>query len=239
MATKHGKGLAVLINSLVLSQYFNSADVSRSCDAAEDTAFGDSFKSYIPGLHDGSISLAGMWDPAASATDATLSTLLGLDTTIVSVLLEGATVGGRAKIAKCAQASYDISAPVGDLVTAAAEMPADGGVWGGDVLLAGSAVTSTGTGTSVNNGVATTEGWLANLHITATSGTPTVTFKLADSADDSSFADVTGGGFTAATTTGSEQIGSGTGTVRQYARAAYTVSGGSPSMTAYIILARR
>jgi hypothetical protein len=53
-----------------------------------------------------------------------------------------------------------------------------------------------------------------------------------------SFADVTGGGFTAATAIGSEQIGSLTGTVRRYARAAWTVTG-STSMTAYIILARR
>lgn len=241
MATTHGKGLAVLVNALLLSAFFNSADITRSCDVAEDTAFGDSFKSYIPGLHDGSISLSGMWDPAASATDATLSTLLGLDTTIVSILLEGATVGGRAKIARCAQASFDISAPVGDLVTAAAEFPADGGVWGGDVLLAGSAITATGTGTSVDNGIATTtQGFVANLHVTAASGTtPSATFKLTDSADNSTFADVTGGGFTAITTTGQEQIVSLAGTVRRYARAAYTITGSAPSFTAYMILARR
>jgi hypothetical protein len=238
MTVRHGKGLVVLINALVMSQFFNSADFARTCDTAEDTAFGDSFKSYIPGLHDGTISLSGMWDPAAGATDATLHGLLGVDTTLVSILCEGATVGTRAKICKSSAASYDISTPVGDVVTAAAEFPADGGVWGGDVLLAGTAVTSTGTGTSVDNGAATTEGWVANLHITAIAGTPTVTYKIADSADDLSFADVTGGGFTAATAIGSEQIGSLTGTVRRYARAAWTVTG-STSMTAYIILARR
>ena len=69
MATRHGKGLVVLLNALVMSAYFNSADFARTVDVAEDTAFGDSYKSFIPGLHDGSISLAGMWDPAASATD--------------------------------------------------------------------------------------------------------------------------------------------------------------------------
>jgi hypothetical protein len=238
MATKHGKGVAVLINGLLMSAYLNNADISRTCDTAEDTAFQDTFKSYIAGLHDGSISLSGMWDPAANATDATLSALLGLDTTIVSVLLEGATVGGRAKIAKVAQASYEQSAPVGDVVTAAAEMPADGGVWGGDVLLAGAVVTATGTGTSVNNGVATTDGWVANLHVTAVDGTPSIVFKLADSADDSSFADVSGGAFAAATGISAQQISSGTGTVRQYARAAYTLTG-STSLTAYLVLARR
>ena len=66
MATKHGKGVAVLINGLLLSAYFNNADISRTCDTAEDTAFQDTFKSYIPGLHDGSISLSGMWDAAAN-----------------------------------------------------------------------------------------------------------------------------------------------------------------------------
>jgi hypothetical protein len=238
MTVRHGKNLVVLINALVMSAFFNSADFSRTCDTAEDTSFGDSFKSYKSGLHDGTISLSGMWDPAAGATDATLHGLLGVDTTLVSILCEGATVGTRAKICKSSMASYDISTPVGDVVTAAAEFPACGGVWGGDVLLAGTAVTTTGTGTSVDNAVQTTEGWVANLHVTAISGTPTVTFKLADSADDSSWADVTGGGFTAATAIGAQQITSLTGTVRRYARAAWTVTG-STSMTAYIILARR
>lgn len=240
MATRHGKGLVVLLNALVMSAYFNSADFARTVDVAEDTAFGDSYKSFIPGLHDGSISLAGMWDPAASATDATLSGLLGVDTTLVSILIEGATVGGRAKIAKSSLATYDVSAPVGDVVSATAEFPADGGVWGADVLLAGAAVTATGTGTSVDNGVATTDGWIANLHVVTVSGTtPSCIFKLADSADNSSFADVASGAFTAATAATSEQIGSLTGTVRRYARAAYTITGTSPSFAAYLLLARR
>ena len=125
-----------------------------------------------------------------------------------------------------------------DVDATAAEMPADGGVWGGDVLLAGAVVTATGTGTSVNNGVATTDGWVANLHVTAVDGTPSIVFKLADSADDSSFADVSGGAFAAATGISAQQISSGTGTVRQYARAAYTLTG-STSLTAYLVLARR
>jgi hypothetical protein len=238
MTVRHGKNLVVLINGLVMSAFFNSADFSRTCDTAEDTSFGDSFKSYIPGLHDGTISLSGMWDPAAGATDATLHGLLGVDTTLVSILCEGATVGTRAKICRSSAASYDISTPVGDVVTAAAEFPADGGVWGGDVLLAGAAITATGTGTSVDNGVATTEGWIANLHITGIVGTPTVTYKLTDSADNSTFADVAGGGFAAASAIGSEQIGSLTGTIRRYARAAYTLTS-TTSMSAYLILARR
>lgn len=238
MATRHGKGLVVLINALVMSAFFNSADFARTCDTAEDTAFGDSFKTYIPGLHDGTISLSGMWDPAAAGSDVVLQALLGVDTTIVSILIEGATIGGRAKICKSSMATYDVSAPVGDVVTAAAEFPADGGVWGGDVLLAGAVITATGFAASVDNGVATTDGWVANLHNTAISGTPTVTYKLADSADDATFADVTGGGFTAATAIGSQQISSLTGTVRRYARAAYTLTG-TTSMTSYLILARR
>ena len=62
MATRHGKGLVVLINALVMSAFFNSADFARTCDTAEDTAFGDSFKTYIPGLHDGTIRRDG-WRP--------------------------------------------------------------------------------------------------------------------------------------------------------------------------------
>lgn len=240
MATKHGSGLVVIISAVLMTAYFNSAAANSSVDTAEDTAFGDTSKSYIAGLHDGTASLSGMWDQAASGSAATLQTLLGAADTHLAILWEGATVGGRAAILKAIETAHDIGSPVGDVVSAAAEFQADGGLWFGDLLIC-SALTATSTGSAVNNGVATTDGWVAQQHVTAVSGTatPTITGKLADSADSSSWADVSGGGFTAATAIGSQQISSDTGTLRQYARYAYTISGTNPSLTTYAIVARR
>lgn len=240
MATQHGKGLKVLVNALDMSAFFNSADVARTCDTAEDTSFGDNFKSYIAGLHDGTMSLSGFFDAAASGIDATMQAALGTGSTLVSVLLQGALVGSRAKITKAIETSYDVSAPVGDVVAVSAEIQGDGGVWGGDVLLAGTAVTATGFGAGVDNLLtSTTDGWVANLHVPVMTGTtPSFTFKLADSADNSTFADVTAGGFTAMIAAGSQQI-TGTSTVRRYARGVYTVTGTTPSCTPFLILARK
>lgn len=241
MATQHGMSTCVMINALVMSAFFNDASANGACDAVEDTAFGDTSKTYIAGLHDGTMSLSGFFDPVASGSDATLATALGTADTLVSILWQGdTTVGGRAAIAKAIQTSHDTSAPVGDVVACAAEVQGDGGVWGGDVLLGRTAVIVTGFGAGVDNGVATTDGWVANLHIDTISGTstPTITAKVADSADNVTFADLSGGGFAAKTAIGSEQI-AGTGTVARYARAAYTISGTNPSFTGVMVLARK
>jgi hypothetical protein len=237
--SQHGKGIRVLFNQYDMSQFLNQADASTTVDTAEDTSFGDTWKSYIAGLHDGTLSLSGFFDAVANGVDATFQAALGTGSTLVSVLWTGNTVPGRGVLTRAIQTSYDVSAPVGDVVSAAAEIQADGGVWHADVLLGGPAVTATGNASSADNGVATSDGWVANLHVTAMSGTtPNFTFKIADSADNSTFADLSGGGFTALTTIGSQQI-SGTGQVRRYARAAYTVTGTTPSCTPTMTLARK
>ena len=192
MATKHGSGIAILINAILMTSFFNSAASAGTVDVHDDTAFGDTSRTYISGLADGTASLSGPWDPAAAANAATINALLAVADSHLAILWEGATVGGRVDIMKGILAGHDVGTPVGDLVNCAAEFQADGGVWCGDVLNC-SALTATGTGTTVDNGVATTEGWVAQQHVTAVSGTatPTITGKLADSADGSSWADVT------------------------------------------------
>jgi hypothetical protein len=65
----HGKGTGVLLDEFDLSTYFNSADMSRTTDTAETTAFGSTSKSYIVGLSDGTLSLSGMFSQDADGSD--------------------------------------------------------------------------------------------------------------------------------------------------------------------------
>lgn len=105
------------------------------------------------------------------------------------------------------------------------------------------AVTANTNGTGVD-----TQGYnsaVATIEVGAVSGTsPTLDIKIQDSADNSSFADVTGLTFTQVTAANNSQVlrieGLNTSTRRRYLRAVATVGGTSPSFTcaASILLGR-
>lgn len=92
-------------------------------------------------------------------------------------------------------------------------------------------------GASVDNGAATTNGAVAHLHVLSKSGTsPTVTWKVQHSADDSMWVDLMT--FTAATDKTSQRLAV-TGTVNRYLRASRIAGGSnSPSFEAALAIAR-
>lgn len=95
------------------------------------------------------------------------------------------------------------------------------GIDWGRLLTAGKRTDTTATnGTGVDyTDVSTLFGWQAYLHVFSFTGT-SVTVTLQDSADNASFANITGGAFTAATGITSQRLEGGrTATVRRYVRA--------------------
>jgi hypothetical protein len=82
-------------------------------------------------------------------------------------------------------------------------------------------------------------GWVAHLHVTAGVLT-TVTIKIQDSADNSVWADLTGGTFTAVTTSTDKQrlVGASNATVRRYVRAIISAATYT-SITFAVAFARR
>lgn len=68
MAFVHGKGSYFKVGSTDLSAYLNSISVSRTAETAETSAFGSTNKSYVAGLKDASITLAGMFDSSVYST---------------------------------------------------------------------------------------------------------------------------------------------------------------------------
>lgn len=100
-------------------------------------------------------------------------------------------------------------------------LPNGYGLEWGNLLTAGKRTDTTATnGTGLDlTAVSTAFGWQAWLHVFAFTGT-SVTVTLQDSADNVSFANLTGGAFTAATGITSERLEGGrTATVRRYVRA--------------------
>ena len=71
----------VKINSVDLSDHVSSVTLDITADEVEDTPFGQTFKSRLGGLKDGTLSIDFQQDFAASEVDATLFPLLGTVTT--------------------------------------------------------------------------------------------------------------------------------------------------------------
>jgi hypothetical protein len=246
----HGKGSKVLFNSYDLSSYFNNVDAAFTIETAESTAFGDSAKNYIVGLQDGTLALSGMFDNSAIGNNENLlQEALGSSTTpLVTVVLDSGAIGARSVQAKAHETNYAISSPIGDIVTVAADFNAstDGtanvkeGILTGTMLTSGAsqAYGALGPLASVDNTAASTDGAVANLHVTDNSITGgATTIKVQSSADNSTFADLMTFTAVSASTIFSQQIAV-SGSVPRYLRASASTAGSAGSITYNISIAR-
>jgi hypothetical protein len=230
MAFKHGKDTKVFLNSTDLSSYLNNADATRTADIAESTTFGKSAKTYISGGKDGTLTLAGFFDPTA---DSPISTSLGSTGQELVMGIDGVDATDSVAFGKGNFTTYGISSPVGDIVAFSADFQSDEGIFNGTVL-ENATVTATGLGTARDNAISTANGGGAFIIVTSASGTnPTLDAKITHSADNSTYADLVT--FTQATSTTSEVkvVAKGT-TVNRYLKVAYTVSGTNPSFSVII-----
>jgi hypothetical protein len=189
-------------------------DVTSICQSAFER---------IGGRRDGGIDFTAYFNPAATRAHARLSTLPTTDTMVTYA--RGTTLGnpGACMIAK--QINYDPTRAADGSLTFAIQTQANGyGLEWGRQLTAGLRTDTVATnGTSIDTVASASFGWTAYLQVTAVTGT-SVTVTIEDSANNSVWATLSGGAFTAATgvTTQRLQSASATGTVRQYVRAVTT-----------------
>lgn len=240
MAFIHGKSAGIVHGVYDLTSYLNDASVSQDVETAETTVFGISAKTYITGLRDATISASGMFDGAASAVDEVLTASIGSDTLApMMVAQSGLTGAERAYILQSKTTSYEVSAPVGDVVSVSFDSQADGGADDALLLTSLAAITATGNGTSRDNSASTTNGGMAQVHVTANTLNNSLVFKVQHSADNSTWADLVTFTTVPTTTKTSERsaVASGT-TVNRYLRANYTTSG-TGSITFIMAFARR
>ena len=135
---KHGKNAYLSIdgtagNLVDISNTLNEISMPREIETAETTAFGQNDKTYITGLGDATISLSGMFD-------ATTDTLIAGDIanlksgSVSSLTFEYGPAGSVAAQPKFTGealiTSYEVSSPVGDVVTYSLELQVTGGVTG-------------------------------------------------------------------------------------------------------------
>ncbi len=239
MAPKYGAGCAVWLDLVDASQFFNDAGLDISVDTAESTTFGAAWKAFIEGVATAKASLKGFYD---KVNDAALFANAMDGGSVLTYGPSGlAAVGDFARLVAVHEVGVGESSPIGGLVLVNAAFQGDAAVGFGWALHPVATDTGTTTGATRDDAAATTAGWIAHLHILAVTGSPTSwTVKLQDSADNSAWADVSGGGFTAVNVPAAQRLVSASGaTLRRYVRYVATVVGGTaPTVTFGLAYAR-
>jgi len=240
MPFRHGKDVDVLVSQYDISAYLNEASPSMSLETAETSTFGSNAKSYITGQNDGTISFSGLYDGVAGAIDAIFTDIIDNDRTPVITIAQdaGLVAGNKAVLAQAKQTSYEISMPVGDVVSISGEFQVTSGIRTGVVLEANRVLSATANGTAIDNAASSAIGLTANLHVTANARSATTVIKIQHSTDNTTFTDL----ITFATvgigalTTESLSVA---GTINRYVRAQTTISSGTGNITFSIAIARR
>jgi hypothetical protein len=193
----------------------------------------------LPGYRSGEIDFTSYFDDASGQAHPALKTRPTTDRIVT--YCRGTTLGNAAAGLTAKQLNYDFSRGTDGALTQTvqAQSNAYGIEWGRSLTAGIRTDTGATNGSSIDTTASASFGGQAYLHVTAFSGTD-VTIKIQDSADDSSWLDVAGFGFTAVTAANTQeriQLG-GTATVRRYLRAVTTTSGGFTTVSFHVLVVK-
>ena len=239
MAFLHGAKAKIYVNGYNMSPYLRNIQAPFTVDTAETSTFGNTFKTYVPGLTDGSLSLDGIYDGAAAAVDFVFdAALTGVGTDRFTVLIQGDSYGSSGFGFESTTTNYQITAGIGDVAQVSLQAQNNMGKERGVTIhpLQQETVDYAGNTQDVDLTTAsTTTGWSAYLHITQAAATMTAV-TIQDSADSTTFANLTGGAFTTLTANSSQRLVSAAGaTVRRYVQVTYDLT---TSATFHVLFCR-
>jgi hypothetical protein len=222
----HGKNAFVAFNLYNITGFLRSAEFNADIDVADTTTFGQGWKTAIVGMGGSTASFEGLYDMDQTVYRDQLQASSGVLTYCPG---GGSAIGDQARLLPVTGTSYVESSPVGDVVSFSWEVMSDAAVAAaGQVLHPIGEDTNTTVGASKDDASATATGWTAHLHVGVVDGGSWVV-KLEDSANNSDWADVSGGAFTAATGGTWQRLTSSstTAALRRYVRYTATRTGGS------------
>lgn len=191
----------------------------------------------IGGLRDGSLSWTSYFNVASNQAHAVLSALPRTDVT--AQYCRGTAIGGDAAAVVGKQPDYAGTRGNDGAFTFGVQIQGNGTAleWGNQLTAGLRTDTAATNGASYDQGAATAFGAQAYLQVSALTGTD-VTVKIQDSADNSSFADVTGLTFAQTTTARTTQRIATTSAqaIRRYLRAVTVTTGGFTSATFIVMV---
>lgn len=234
MAKTSGLGQRLYAAGVDLSGDTGSIDtISAPMAPIDVTDITQSAHSRLGGQRDSAFSFTSFFDPAVGASHAALSALPVTDIALMA-LAEGPVLGGATYCTIAKQIGYDPTRPQDGSLTFKIDTQGNGfGAEWGKLLTAGIRTDTAATnGTAVDTTASAAFGLQAYLQVFGFTGTD-ATVKLQDSADNASFADITGAVFTQVTgsTPQGQRIAlANTATVRRYVRASTITTGGFTSL---------
>ena len=239
MAFINAQQARILYGSQAISSVVRNVQPTVSRDMIDITTLADTSKSFIPGLAEWQVSVDGVFDNATgtgTVFDQMTSPLTATTTVATSIAPAGFAAGNAVWLVPAKEITYEVKAQVAGAVEYSLALGAASAPGIGISLVDLAAVTATGNGATQDNTTSSTNGFLAQIHVTAVSGTtPNLAAIVQHSSNGSSWATL--GTFTAATAITSEFI-TGTGTVNRYVRISWTVTGTTPSFTAQASIVR-
>lgn len=236
MSRIHSKNSRVLVNEYAMSADVTGYTCTHSRNLSPVTTLTDEGMTFIPGLLSGGMGLRAVFDSSTTSLYSISRAAVGTDDGyLVLVAPEGLTVGAPAFTTVSDLSNLTADSAVADAVSSSIEATPDNGVDWGPVLHALSAETATGDGTTVDETAATSNGGVAQLHVTAYTGLTSIVVKVQHSTDDSIWSDLAT--FTSVTAATKERVAF-TGTVNRYVRAQWTVTG-TGSATFAVAIGRR
>lgn len=125
MAFVHGKNTEVFLDTVDISEYFNSAEFSAETDTAETTTFKKDWKTHVPGMTGATFELGGLYDPTFTDITSILTDAAG---GTLRIYPEGSGFEKSYRECTVKSTSYAESSPVGDVVAFSWSVIADGEV---------------------------------------------------------------------------------------------------------------
>jgi hypothetical protein len=242
MAKESGLGDGLFANGFDLSgdiQQVNSISSPRA--VLDVTGINKSAYERIYGVKDGVIDMTTHFNTSAGQQFPTLKALPDADSHVM--YRHGSTRGNAAAALVSKRTTFEMTRANDGGVTFTVNAQSNGfGLdWGVQLTPGVSTITGAGNQTSLDLGTGSLSfGWQAYMQVTGFTGTD-ATVRVQDSADNSSFADLSGAGFTQTTAANTYQriaAASQTATVRRYVRLTVATTGGFSSLS-YIVVFHR
>lgn len=223
MAKQTGLGDNLYVGGFDLSGDVGSIQtIHGGCAVLDVTGIDKSAFERLGGLRDGSIEFTGYFNDSIGQAHKALSALPYTDVQVMYI--RGKATGNQSACCVAKQINYDPTrANDGGLtITTQAQANGTGVEWGQQLTDGKTTATGAGNGTSVDNGASSAFGAQAYLQVFGVTGT-SATVTIQDSADNATFATLSGMAFTAATAAGTQRLAiANNATVRRYVRVAIT-----------------
>lgn len=227
MAGTSARNAAIYVNGADLSTYFRQVGADDEIDLEDTTTFGSTVtaKAWTALLKGAKLALGGFWDSTASvgATAVLHAALAAAAKAIVCVFPIAETTGGKGLALRADESALKKTFPVEGVHKIEAEFQSSVGIEPITSLHAKGQETAGGTGTTVDNAAATTNGGAVYLQVFDVGTTMTVVVR--HSTDNFAADDTVLDTFTAVTIDNKAERRALTGTIKRYVRITWTQTG--------------